>query len=182
MSDLNKLNDEKNYSKNQIELLENNLDIVFDVENELDELNHKIEEMKENCCILEKTKKYLQTAKEQFSTHYLGNMKESFIKNINLINGEGLNASLDVNLNAKINEQGSNKEIRYFSTGYKDLIYICMRLSLIEALFEEEKPFIILDDPFSNLDETKIKNSLDLLNKLSEDYQIIYFACHESRI
>lgn len=179
--ELNKLNDEKNYEKNQIEVLESNLDSVLDVENEIDELSSKIEQMKENCLILEKTKKYLQTAKEQFSTHYLGNMKESFVENINLLNGEELNAEIDVNLNAKINEQGSNKEIRYFSTGYKDLIYICMRLSLIEALFEEEKPFIILDDPFVNLDKQKIENALNLLSKISKDYQIIYFTCHESR-
>lgn len=178
---LNKLNDEKNYQKNQIEILESNLDTVYDVENELEQINLEIEEMKEKCTILEKTKKYLQTAKEQFSTHYLGDMKESFEKNINLINGDELNARIDVNLNAKINEQGSSKEIRYFSTGYKDLIYICMRLSLIETLFEEEKPFIILDDPFVNLDEVKIKNALDLLAKLSKDYQIIYFVCHQSR-
>ena len=180
--ELNKLNDEKNYNKNQIEILESNLEAVFDVENELEEITQRIEEMKENCSILEKTKKYLQTAKEQFSTHYLSNMKNSFIKNINLINGENMDIDLDVNLNAKINEQGSQKELRYFSTGYKDLIYICMRLSLIDALFEEETPFIILDDPFVNLDEAKIENAINLLNTLSKNYQIIYFACHESRV
>ena len=137
--------------------------------------------MKQNCEILEKTKKYLEKAKEQFSSHYLNDMKESFIKNLILINGKEMDNDLDVNLETKINEQGSNKEIRYFSTGYQDLIYICMRLSLIDALFEEEKPFIILDDPFVNLDENKMKNALNLLEKLSKKYQIIYFVCHESR-
>lgn len=179
--EINKLSDEKNYNKSQIEMLESNLDTVFDVENELEELNQKIQEMKENCNILEKTKKYLETAKDQFSSHYLKGMKESFIKNLELINGKEMDINLDVKLNVKINEQGSNKEINYFSTGYKDLIYICMRLSLIDALFEDEKPFIILDDPFVNLDEIKIKNAINLLNNISQKYQIIYFICHESR-
>ena len=180
-NELNQLNDEKNYNKNQIEILESNLDTVFDVENDIEEVSQKINEMKQNCEILEKTKKYLEKAKEQFSSHYLNNMKESFIKNLILINEKEMDIDLDVNLEAKINEQGSNKEIRYFSTGYQDLIYICMRLSLIDALFEEEKPFIILDDPFVNLDENKMKNALSLLEKLSKEYQIIYFVCHESR-
>ena len=92
-----------------------------------------------------------------------------------------MNANIDVNLNVKINELGSNKDLKYFSTGYKDLIYICMRLSLIQALFKEEKPFIILDDPFANLDENKIENAMKLLKRMSEDYQIIYFICHSSR-
>lgn len=180
-NEINKLNDEKNYNKNQIEVLESNLDTVFDLENDLEELNQKIQEMKEKCNILEKTKKYLETAKDQFSSHYLKGMKESFLKNLELVNGKEMEINLDVKLNVQINEQGSNKEINYFSTGYKDLIYICMRLSLIDSLFEEEKPFIILDDPFVNLDEAKIKNATNLLKNIAQKYQIIYFICHESR-
>ena len=179
--EINTLNDEKNYNKNQMEMLESNLDAVFDIENDLEELNQKINEMKENCNILEKTKKLLGIAKEQFSSHYLKGMKESFIKNLELINGKQLDINLDVKLNVKVNEYGSNKDIDYFSTGYKDLIYICMRLSLIDSLFEAEKPFIILDDPFVNLDENKTKNAMNLLEDISKDYQIIYFICHESR-
>ena len=137
--------------------------------------------MQENCTILEKTKKFLETAKEQFSSHYLKGMKESFIKNLKWINGKEMDVNLDVNLNVEINEQGSNKELRYFSTGYQDLIYICMRLSLIDSLFEQEKPFIILDDPFVNLDENKIKNATNLLKNIAQEYQILYFICHESR-
>lgn len=179
--EINNINDEKNYAKNQIELLESNLDSVFDVETRIDELSQKIDEMKEKCGILEKTKKYLETAKEQFSSQYLNKMKQNFMKNLQLINGSELDINLDVNLNVKVNEQGSGKDIGYFSTGYKDLIYICMRLSLIDSLFEKEKPFIILDDPFVNLDESKIKNATDLLKNISKDYQIIYFICHDSR-
>ena len=121
-------------------------------------------------------------AKEQFSSHYLKGMQESFIKNIEFLNGKAIDINLDVNLNAEINEKGSNKKIDFFSTGYQDIIYICMRLSLIESLFENEKPFIILDDPFVNLDEEKIQHAKELINNISKQYQIIYLACHESRI
>ena len=56
-----------------------------------------------------------------------------------------------------------------------------MRLSLIDSLFESEKPFVILDDPFVNLDKTKIKNAINMLKNVSKKYQLIYFICHESR-
>lgn len=179
--EINKINDEKNYLKNQIELLESSLDGVFDVENRIDELSQKINEMTRICGVLEKTKTLLETAKEKFSSHYLTNMKKGFVQKLKLISGQDIDASLDVNLNVQINEQGSGKEINYFSTGYKDLIYICMRLSLIDCLFEAEKPFVILDDPFVNLDEGKIRSAMDLLREISGEYQIIYFVCHESR-
>ena len=179
--EINKLNDEKNYIQNQIELLEASVD-TFEIENELNETTDKIEEMKHNLDILEKTKDYLSMAKEQFSSHYLKGMQESFVKNIEFLNGKKIDINLDVNLNAEVNEKGSNKKIDFFSTGYQDIIYICMRLSLIESLFEKEKPFIILDDPFVNLDEEKIQHAKELINNISKQYQIIYFSCHESRI
>jgi uncharacterized protein YhaN len=56
-----------------------------------------------------------------------------------------------------------------------------MRFSLINALFKEQKPFVILDDPFVNLDEEKTKNAISLINELAKEYQIIYFICHNSR-
>ena len=180
-NEINKLNDEKNYIQNQIELLEASID-TFETENELNEITDKIEEMKHNLDILEKTKEYLSIAKEQFSSHYLKGMQESFVKNIEFLNGNAMDINLDVNLNAEINEKGSNKKIDFFSTGYQDIIYICMRLSLIESLFENEKPFIILDDPFVNLDEEKIQHAKELINNISKQYQVIYLACHESRI
>lgn len=180
-NEINKLNDEKNYIQNQIELLEASVD-TFEIENELNEITDKIEEMKHNLDVLEKTKEYLSIAKEQFSSHYLKGMQESFIRNIEFLNGKAIDINLDVNLNAEINEKGSNKKIDFFSTGYQDIIYICMRLSLIESLFENEKPFIILDDPFVNLDEEKIQHAKELINNISKQYQIIYLACHESRI
>ena len=179
--ELDKLNDEKNYNRNQIDILETNLEEFNDVEENLEKIDNEINIMKEDYDILEKTKEYLETAKANFSAHYLGGMQESFIKNLKLINGDNVDAKLDVNLEVKINEQGGDKEVKYFSTGYKDLIYICMRLSLIDCLFENETPFIILDDPFINLDKTKIKNAMNLLKNISKKYQLIYFICHESR-
>ena len=179
-TEINKLNDEKNYIQNQIEVLEASID-TFETENEIEEITENIEKMKQNLSILEKTKKYLSIAKEQFSSHYLKGMQDSFIKNLEILNGSKMEVNLDVNLNAEVNENGSNKKIDYLSTGYKDLIYMCMRLSLIESLFEGEKPFIILDDPFVNLDEEKIENAMKLIKTKSEEYQIIYFVCHECR-
>lgn len=180
-AEINKLNDEKNYIQNQIEVLEASID-TFETENEIDEITENIEKMKQNLSILEKTKKYLNLAKEQFSSHYLKGMQDSFIQNLEILNGSKMEVNLDVNLNAEVNENGSNKKLDFMSTGYKDLIYICMRLSLIESLFEGEKPFIILDDPFVNLDEEKIENAMKLIGTKAEEYQIIYFVCHESRI
>ena len=179
--EINSLNDEKISNKNQIEILETSLDELEEAETELEELKQKLEEDEAKFEILKKTSKLLKQAKESFSSHYLNRMENGFEKYINLINNDKIEADIDVNLNVKLDQNGGKRDISYFSTGYQDLIYLCIRFSLIDALFEEENPFVILDDPFVNLDEQKIKNSLDLINKISNKYQIIYFVCHESR-
>ena len=57
-----------------------------------------------------------------------------------------------------------------------------MRLSLVKALFKDELPFVILDDPFVNLDNEKTKKAISLLKEFSKEYQVIYFVCNDSRI
>ena len=88
---------------------------------------------------------------------------------------------IDIDLNTNIEVDGEKKNIEAFSAGYKDLIGICTRLALIDSIFEDEVPFLIFDDPFVNLDEEKVRNAVSLIKEISNKYQIIYFACHESR-
>lgn len=178
--EINLLNDEKNYKKNKIESIESDIDI-FEVENDIEVVSNEIEEMTKKLKIIEDTKKNLELAKESFSSHYLGKMENSFMKNIEAINGEKIDLNIDINLDVQISKYGGYKRIDFLSTGYKDLIYICMRMSLVEALFEGEKPFIVLDDPFVNLDEEKMEKAIELLKNIGKNYQIIYFVCHNSR-
>ena len=180
-TEINALNDEKISNKNQIDILESCLDELEETENELEELKQKLEEDENKFEILKKTAKFLKQAKESFSSHYLNRMERGFEKYISLIDKNRLEANIDVNLNVKLDQNGGKRDVAYFSTGYQDLIYLCIRFSLIDALFEEESPFVVLDDPFVNLDEEKIKNCIDLINKISNKYQIIYFVCHKSR-
>ncbi len=48
-------------------------------------------------------------------------------------------------------------------------------------MYKDEKPFIILDDPFVNFDDEKLRGGISLLKEISREYQVIYFTCHESR-
>ena len=56
-----------------------------------------------------------------------------------------------------------------------------MRMALVEAMYGEEKPFLIMDDPFVNLDEERTRGGLALLEEIAKRYQVIYFTCHNSR-
>ena len=179
--ELNNLINQKSYDENELNRLINTLETVEEIETEIENLENDLSESKAKYNILDKTLKYLKKSKEEFSTHYLKNMTDGFKKYFKIINEEDLDTNIDVNLGVKIKSNGENKELEYFSTGYKDLAQICIRFALIDSLFENEKPFIILDDPFVNLDERKIEEAKKILEEFSKKYQIIYFICHSSR-
>jgi uncharacterized protein YhaN len=48
-------------------------------------------------------------------------------------------------------------------------------------MYREEKPMLIMDDPFANLDDEKLHAGKELMEKLAETYQILYFTCSDSR-
>ena len=48
--------------------------------------------------------------------------------------------------------------------------------------YKEEKPFLVMDDPFVNLDKEKMELAKGFLRAISKEYQVLYFTCHESRI
>ena len=68
------------------------------------------------------------------------------------------------------------------SKTFSYLVGVCMRMALVEAMYKEEKPFLIFDDPFVNLDDNNIKGAMKLLDEIAKNYQVIYFTCSESRI
>lgn len=132
---------------------------------------------------LQLTQEFLQTAKEQFSARYLGPIENGFGKYYELLtNDESGNWMVNANIDVQVKEQGELRETKWLSAGYQDLLGICMRLALVDAMYPEEKPFLVLDDPFVNLDEDKVQHGNELLQKISGEYQILYFTCHSSRM
>ena len=58
---------------------------------------------------------------------------------------------------------------------------LCMRLSLVDALFRNQKMFVVLDDPFVNLDDKHMAQARELLHALESERQILYLTCHSGR-
>lgn len=130
-----------------------------------------------------KSKELLGVAKVSFTRKYMGPITKGFDKYYNILTGKPADEYLiDANGDITIEELGLPRSKEYFSTGYKDLIGICMRMALVDAMYRTEKPFVIFDDPFVNLDEEKTIGGMNLLKIISEEYQVIYFTCHNSRI
>ncbi len=145
------------------------------------ELTEKIAQYKDDFDLLNLTADYLKKADETLKIKYRKPLQDSLNKYLSYITNTDSKANIDIDFNVTLEENGMEKIADYYSKGYQNLFEICKRFALADVLFTAEKPFIILDDPFYNLDDEKIKYALELIQKLSEEYQIIYLVCHESR-
>ncbi len=146
------------------------------------QLGEKLAQYKEEFELLNLTAEYMKKADENLKVKYREPLQESLNKYLKFIAGDKVIAKIDIDLNVTIEEFGEQKVTDYYSKGYQNLFEICKRFALTDVLFNGEKPFIVLDDPFYNLDEDKLNSAIELVKKLSREYQIVYFTCHESRV
>ena len=156
---------------------------LSDLESELEGIKTEIATAKERLFAIDKAIELLKTAKTNLSSRYITVMRERMKEYSKLVYGEDIGEMLlDDSLSLELSREGAARDKDYFSSGYKDMLNICMRLSLADALYDGEKPMLILDDPFVNLDDDRLINAMELLKKLAEDRQIIYLTCHSSRV
>ena len=146
------------------------------------ELEENIKLLKNKLKIIQNTRELLKVAKNNLTSKYLTPISDAFKVYANKFAGIDFDdISIDTDLNIKIARMGEQKDTKYFSHGIRDIIELCMRLALIKAIFEDELPPIIMDDPFYNLDDKKTKDGLNLIKELSKEFQIVYLVCHSSR-
>ncbi|EFU76866.1 AAA family ATPase [Lachnoanaerobaculum saburreum] len=175
-------NEELQAARNKRKELLNKIEQIPDMEDQIKRLKIERKNAENSRDILDKTLSLLEMAKSNLSTQYVGSVEQNFSKYMQELMGNDFkNAMVDHDLKIQVDEKGEAREIGYFSAGMADCMMLCMRLALIDALFKQEEPFIILDDPFVNLDDTHTSYALEMLKKIAQDKQIIYMVCNSSR-
>lgn len=155
--------------------------LIEDIENIKDELlNFEIRESEINkkIALLSKTKEILLQAHQNVSKRFVDPVNNSINDILKTFDLKGRNFVVDTNFELKqITEKGI-KELDYSSQGIKDILYFCMRIYFIKEIYKKERPFIILDDTFVNLDDQNLAKIREILKQLSQEFQIIYNFCH----
>lgn len=151
-----------------------------DVETEIERLTLEKHEKSAEYEIFSKTLELLQKAKENLDANYSDPMKKGFEKYVKML-GSSVNLIINTDLEVLLDDNGKTHKSNFLSDGYKDMVNFCSRMALVDALFENIKPPLILDDPFVNLDDEKAPNALQLVKEIAKENQMIYFACHKSR-
>ncbi len=172
----------QNYNRN-LERLQLQYDEWEENSQHLETLKQLQKEETEKYKHIELTKKYLGMAKEAITTKFVGPILEKFAMYYeSIVQSAGTHFYMDANTELTFDEHGKQRETGTLSMGYQDLTGICLRIALVDAMYTGEKPMLIMDDPFVNLDDEKIVAARKLLKQVAKKYQIIYFTCSKARV
>ncbi len=174
-SETNRLYMEICDDESQVEKLDGYLADKSAAEEALEEYNKKYALL--SACI-----DCLKTAEENLKDKYVKPVRDKFIDYSALLE-KTLGEKITMNRDFEISFERSGKERseKHLSAGQRTICAFCFRLALIWNMYETEKPFLILDDPFVSLDGEHLEKVKTLLCELSKKMQLIYFTCHNSR-
>lgn len=167
---------------NTILYAQEQLDELAAEEERLEVLVNAKEEAEKRYRMLQAAKEHFENAKNAFTATYIEPVSHSFEKYVKKLDSKGeYQFAFDAESKITVEEGGMPRSTRAFSTGMQDLFGICQRMAFIDAMYKDEKPMIVFDDPFTNLDADKIAGGLKFLEEISKEYQVIYFTCHKDR-
>jgi DNA repair exonuclease SbcCD ATPase subunit len=153
------------------------------LENERARRLSMLNEQKNNLDAILKAEEFLKQARENLSGRYLDTIRSRFGDYMaKLTCKDDPTFAMDGPFHVKIRAAGAGRDSESFSVGVRELISLCERFSLIDVMFEGERPFLVLDDPFTNLDDDTIAHAEELLRAVAQRYQILYLTCHSGRV
>lgn len=125
---------------------------------------------------------FLKSAERSLRGNFVRPVTQAFKRYANLLKSAIGNAvHIDDDFVVTYEGGGSLRPVDHLSGGQRAVVSLCFRLALADSLFGSERSFVILDDPFADLDEEHMVRAAALLSSLAADRQIIYFYCNNSR-
>ncbi len=155
---------------------------LADRQNQLEEAEELLTKYKESLFVFEAALNALQEAENNIKNKYAAPIKARFEKYSEIaeeVIGEKI--IIDDEFNVYFEIMGQQKSYKHLSCGQKAVLAFCFRMALADSMYGEEKPFVILDDPFISLDKDNMEKISKTVRMASKDRQIIYFCCHDSR-
>lgn len=166
----------------EVEADEAAVELLGEYEADKAEAEERLATFKQKHKLLLATAELLSLAEQNLKDKYVKPIKDEFVNYAGLLEDAlGEKVRLSRNFEVSFERNGKERSEKHLSAGQRSICALCFRLALIRNMYKEQTPFLVLDDPFTSLDETHIKRVRTLVQTLSKDMQIIYFVCHESR-
>lgn len=150
---------------------------------QLEECSEELKEYKEKAKTYQTAIDKINQAYENIRERLLKPTNETFAKYSDVLEKTiGVKVRINGDFNVVFDKNGAQRRMEFLSIGQRTICAVCYRLALIENMYKTELPFIILDDPFVNLDEENMVCAQRFLKEISNRFGVVYLCCHKSRV
>ncbi|MBO3368397.1 AAA family ATPase [Clostridium perfringens] len=158
---------------------------LFLIDEEIAEVKGKIKSLEKKLKGIEIATNYMEKAFKELQKSFgpvINKKVEDIFKDVTKGAYKDLRVSEDYNLVVKDTKSNKIMDASYLSSGTYDQIYLALRLGIIDIIFEDKKVPIILDESFTQYDDSRLKTMLDIIYKRVYKNQIILFTCQKREI
>ena len=165
-----------------IEETERRILALQDILQEEPRLNEEKTRLENRLIAIRAAREFLMRARENMAKRYLQPVEEYVAEYRQILGLDGVQKVRFTSDGRPVLEDGgAYRSADFYSEGFYDLLFLCVRLALSKALPCKHTPPLILDDPFVNLDDDKTARAKRLIKSLSKERQILYFTCKSER-
>lgn len=177
------LRDEISRIEREIDAAEGEVEALDFWESELEGKKALLSEYQHKYKLLSAAAELLKTADKTQKEQYIAPIRDHYREYADMIESAlGENLTMTGNFEIRFERGGKERSDRHLSAGQRSICTFCFRQALIQRMYPDEMPFLILDDPFVSLDETHMTRMGEVLKSLANEMQILYFTCHKSRV
>ncbi|MCF0187492.1 MAG: hypothetical protein HUJ98_13525, partial [Bacteroidaceae bacterium] len=187
VEDLNRKDKDLQYN---ITRLEDRIKEDEDVVSEIDALKEQKKELlkeKSNLeadfKVIEETINFIELANKNLLEKYVAPIKNKYKEFIQRLLPNLSTIAMDhtYKISFQLDENGTPRDCNHLSSGERICLEMALRMALIDNMYKDERPFLMLDDPFTDLDEENFNKAKAMVRNISERTQVIYLCCHPTR-
>ncbi len=161
-------------------------DTLQGIDEELSELETKKEQLTDISSSIKAALEVLSEASSEIQKDFvpvLNNKMSKIIDRISMGRYLDLRANAQLTLNVISPETGDVVPASLLSSGTTDQMYLALRLAMADFITSgnEQLP-LLLDEIFSQFDDIRTEQTLELLEELAEGTQVILFTCKQREL
>jgi uncharacterized protein YhaN len=119
--------------------------------------------------------------KQALSGNPMQDISDRFTHYLRMITDDKISSEFpDTNkLNMQIYSDDRLVDYGKLSEGTKETVFLAFRLAVLDHLFPDGGGVIVLDDPFTDMDDTRTAQSCKLVQDCAKRHQVIFLTCKE---
>ncbi len=141
--------------------------------------------LEERLAVYQLTRDVIEQAKEQTMRSARDELEPrigAYFRRITQGRYTQVEADDDLNLRVFSQEKGDwvTPDSGELSRGTVDQLYLAARLALLDLLYRDTKPPLLLDDPFVKFDADRREQAMALCKEIAQEHQVLLFTCSDA--